>query len=157
MEGILSAEAGAEVYLTDIDPVAVASAQKLSNDHPRMHFYSGNLFEKVPAHLSFDFILCHPPSVELDFGDPIQAQIYFSGSQFITELLEECKVRLNRSGELWLALSDRSDLREISKIVFQGQWQLDILQRERLSDFDLRGERGEYLLFRLGLSQKIER
>ena len=157
VEGILSAEAGAEVYLTDIDPVAVASAQKLSNDHPRMHFYSGNLFEKVPAHLSFDFILCHPPSVELDFGDPIQAQIYFSGSQFITELLEECKVRLNRSGELWLALSDRSDLREISKIVFQGQWQLDILQRERLNDFDLRGERGEYLLFRLGLSQKIER
>ncbi len=122
-----------EVYLADVNSIAVAAAQANLQRHKvqdRVKVLESNLFEKFPRDIKFDWILFNPPYLPAGGElESLEVQEQTEGGEdglAVTRLfLDRLPLFLHNVGKAYFIASSLSPLLELEQICKKGNLHLD--------------------------------
>lgn len=129
--GLTAARAGAIVTASDVNPAAVACAERnaLHNGLPITARVS-DLFDALPGH--FDVIAINPPYYD---RDPVSASehAFFAGKglRYFERLFAAMGPRIANGTETWLVLSEDLDLEQLGRIARAHGLRMSAVRREQ--------------------------
>lgn len=122
-----------EVFLADVNPVAVAAAQANAQRHKiqnRVKIVESNVFAKFPQGIKFDWILFNPPYLpaggDLDsLAVQEQTEGGVDGLTVTRSFIEKLPLFLHKTGMAFFIASSFSPLLELEQICKKGNLHLD--------------------------------
>ncbi len=124
--GIVAAQHGAEALAVDVNPHAVALAQKNAQAHGlSLRVLLSDLFQNLTGEAKFDWIIFNPPFFAKRARGALQAA-YNAGDQHQTlaRFLEEAQSFLAPEGKILLLVSSDMALEEIARMLARFHYRL---------------------------------
>jgi release factor glutamine methyltransferase len=142
--GVLAAKRASKVVVVDINPYAVACAQRnaeLNDIKAKIEPRLGDLFEVVGAEEKFDLILFNAPylPVEQDEGDGWVEKAWAGGETgraVIDRFIDQAPNHLKEKGRILLVQSSLSDVEKTLIILRHHALHATVIGEERL-DFEI--------------------
>lgn len=138
--GIISVEAarrGGEVVAVDIDPEAVLATRKAALDaRVTVVACEGDLYEPLNDE-SFDYIICNPPYLPSEPGDPdLSLDGGKEGWEFIDRLLAGAKEHLTLDGRVLLVFSSHTLPDRVADIIKRNRFSSKLLGKREVGFFE---------------------